>query len=56
MLFWIVIYVVGAIGTAIFNLWLIAYVVVYPLAIVRNALLWPVCLPILLVIWLGEFN
>ncbi len=55
MLFWIAVYIVGALSTAAFNLSRLVYIE-SPLSIVRNALLWPVCLPVLLILWIGEFD
>lgn len=50
----VIIYLIGAVATAIFNIAILAYVA-YPLSVLRNALLWPVCLPILIVLWWMEW-
>lgn len=47
----IAIYLLVAMGTAIFNVAILAYVE-YPLVIVRNALLWPICLPMIVIWWM----
>ncbi len=55
MLFWIAVYIFGALATVAFNLSRLVYIE-YPFSIVRNALLWPVCLPVLLILWIGGFD
>jgi len=54
---WAAIYGVGAIGTALFNAGTLLFsggVITYPLAILRNAILWPLMLPFLIVDWLAN--
>jgi hypothetical protein len=48
--FMIVAYLLGVVCTAWFNLELIVGRIQYPWAVVRNALLWPVFLPIIIII------
>jgi hypothetical protein len=44
----LVIYVLGAILTFVINRSMIIGQVTYPWALVRNAIFWPVCLPMIL--------
>lgn len=46
---WIGIYAVGAVGTAAYNLHDMVYIG-NPLIVVRNAIFWPIFLPVLIVL------
>lgn len=49
-------YIVGVIFMAWFNVGILVGGITYPWAIVRNALLWPICLPLLIVLWAYEMR
>lgn len=48
-----VIYAIGVMSTLIFNVMILVYIS-NPVAILRNALLWPFFLPILIAAWWEE--
>jgi hypothetical protein len=50
---WSVIYALGAVVTGVFNYAILIYIT-RPLAIMRNAILWPIMLPYLIVDWVAN--
>jgi hypothetical protein len=47
----LILYIIGAIGTLLFNRAIVVGPINYPFSVLRNAVLWPVFLPILIWAW-----
>lgn len=55
MMVWLIaIYIIGVAGTFVFNITIIVGPVTRPLSVLRNAVLWPIFLPILIWLWVKE--